>query len=89
VSFGRTESAERSYSPSPKDAVSILDAPMKKRIDHVYQTYDVIAGESKNTKAVRDNLSPQYKVTVDKNSRTGTKKLSGSEIPLSTKNIVK
>lgn len=83
VSFGRTESAERSHSPPHKDAGSILDVPLKKRVDHVVQTYDVVKGEDVSKIAVRDNCSPQYKVSVDsknklKRTQTPTPKSSTS-----------
>ena len=92
VSFGRTESAERSHSPPVKDAGSILDAPMKKRVDHVLQTYDVVKGEDIGKVAIRDNCSPQYKVSMEsglknKLKRTQTPTPKSTSKPSSQKNI--
>lgn len=65
VAFGRTESAERDPSSPVKNFGSIIDVLMKKRIDHTYQTYDVIKGEENWKRAVRESGSPQYKVVAE------------------------
>jgi len=65
VAFGRTESAERDPCSPLKNLGSIIDVYMKKRVDHVHQTYDVVKGEELYKKAVREHGSPQYKVVAE------------------------
>ena len=66
VSFGRTESVVK---PAPHvqegrtASPSVLDITKKKRVDHVYQTYDIIKGEEMKNKKVKAKLpGQQYEV---------------------------
>lgn len=68
VSFGRTESIEkRNLSPRGGEVSSILDTPLKRRVDHIEQTYDVVRGQEVTKKAVRDR-SPQYRIELEHKS---------------------
>ena len=74
VSFGRTESHQRSLSPPIRDVASILDVPIKGRVDHLMQSYDVVKGEDRKTKALREKGFIQYKVVPESVSNSGLKK---------------
>lgn len=66
VSFGRTESVVK---PAPHvqegrtQSPSVLDVTKKKRVDHIYQTYDIIKGEEMKNKKVKAKMpGQQYEV---------------------------
>lgn len=64
VVFGRTESKHKPNSSSPdnKNNSSIIDASRRKKVSHVFQTYDVIRGEEKKNKAIISKENPQYEI---------------------------
>ena len=65
VVFGRTESKHKlNSSPDNKNNSSIMDVRKRKRVNHVFQTYDVIRGEEVKNKAIvtKDNTHAQYEI---------------------------
>jgi len=63
VVFGRTESKHKlNSSPENKNNSSIIDVRKRKRVNHVFQTYDMIRGEETKNQAVISKDNNQYEI---------------------------